>query len=280
MNRLHLLTALLVSFFSFTTIAFAQDNYVPPGYLDHVYPASLTPTAAPATQKTQPQRQAPIADSGQHISAPDEDARLEPTPKSATQTVREERLDGAAPAVGPSPSGSLIRVRTTSHITFTGNVTAVDTVGKTISVKSTGKNLTFDLTNPVLRGYPKVTDIKTGDTITLGYIRNGIGIVKGENFHEDLREQTAADELVPLKSKNKRSKRETAKQQSNRATPVRVKYKVNTLAFKDVDNNKDGKISPVELCTVVPSLTMEDFKRYDRNGDGCLSESEYRTVRK
>ncbi len=52
------------------------------------------------------------------------------------------------------------------------------------------------------------------------------------------------------------------------------------MSFADVDNNKDGKISPVELGAVLPSVTIEDFKRYDRNGDGFLDASEYKTVRK
>ena len=265
--------AVLAAFLSCTIAGCALDDFFSPNYGDKEYPTTTLPGSKPK------QQQPPVAEQPQRVTAPDEEAKLGPTPKSATQTVRDESLDGS-PAV-KGESGSMVRVKTASHITFTGTVTAIDTVGKTISVKTAGKNMTFDLKNPVVRGYPDPGAIKMGDTITLGYIRNGIGIVKGENFHEDLKEQTAADELVPLKSKNKRSKGETAaKQRSNRAAPTRVKYKVNTMAFKDVDNNKDGKISPVELCTVVPSLTMIDFKTYDRNGDGCLDETEYRSVRK
>ncbi len=263
----------LAAFLSSAIAGCALDDFFSPNYGDKEYPTTSLPGPAPKRQQQQP-----VSDQKQRLTAPDEEASLGPTPKSATQTVRDESLDGS-PAV-KSGSGSMVRVKTTSHITFTGAVTAIDTVGKTISVKTAGKNMTFDLKNPVVRGYPNAGEIKIGDIITLGYIRNGIGIVKGENFHEDLKEQTAADELVPLKN-NKQSKRQAAaKQRSNRAAPTRVKYKVNTMTFKDIDNNKDGRISPVELCTVVPSLTMIDFKAYDRNGDGCLDENEYRTVRK
>ncbi len=202
------------------------------------------------------------------------------SPKSSRETVTTETIGViGGPGQGEVTGDSLVRIKTKSNVIFTGVVTGIDTAQKTISVKSTGKNMTFDLANPVLRGYPNVSAIKTGDTITLGYIRNGIGIVKGENFHEDLKEQTAPDEAVPLKSKSKRSKSERAKQ-SNRTTPVKVKYRVNSMNFKDVDNNKDGRISPVELGAVIPGLTLEDFKKYDKNGDGSLDETEYRSVRK
>ena len=47
--------------------------------------------------------------------------------------------------------------------------------------------------------------------------------------------------------------------------------------FKDIDNNKDGKITPIELCVMVPDLTLQKFKEYDKNNDGCLNEREFST---
>jgi hypothetical protein len=120
-----------------------------------------------------------------------------------------------------------------------------------------------------------VSDIKVGDRVSLGYIPNGIAIAKGESFPEELKPQTVADD-ISSKARVKKPK-QTA---TNRSAPVRVKYKVNRLSFADVDNNKDGKISPVELGCVLPSVTMEDFKKYDRNSDGCLDANEYKSVRK
>ncbi len=249
------------------------DSFFSPDYGNKEYPT----TELPDMTKKLKQQEAAV-EPNQRVTAPDEEAKLGPTPKSASQTVRDEAIDGRGTPAGAGATASLLKVRTGSRTTFTGTVTAVDYVGKTISVKSAGKNLTFDLTNPVMRGYKHAGEIQIGDVITMGYIKNGIGIVKGENFHQDLLDQTAPDEVTS----SQKGKRQTTSKQasSNRAAPVRVKYKVNTLAFKDVDNNKDGKISPVELCTVLPSLTMEDFKKYDRDGDGSLSESEYRDVRK
>lgn len=209
---------------------------------------------------------------------PQPTAPEEPKPTSSTDTVASETIGKKASTGSQGATGgdTVAGAKTGSSVIFTGVVTGIDTARKTVSLKTTGKDMTFNLANPVVRGYKNVSDIKTGDTVTLGYIRNGIGIVKGENFHEDLRQQAAPDdEPVTLKSSKKGSKK-----QSKRAAPVKVKYRVNSMAFKDIDNNKDGRISPVELGAVIPNLSMENYKKYDRNGDGGLDESEYRSVRK
>ncbi len=270
-----LLFTLLAVLLSGAIAGCSLDSFFSPDYGNKEYPTTELPDL---TRK--PKQQEAALEPNQRVTAPDEEAKLGPRPRSAAQTVRDETIDGRGAAAGPSTTASLLKVRTGSRTTFTGTVTGVDYVGKTISVKSAGKNLTFDLANPVVRGYKHTGEIQIGDTVTVGYIKNGIAIVKGENFHQDLLDQTAPDQLAGSK-KGKRSKRTAAKQSSNnRAAPVRVKYKVNTLSFDNVDNNKDSKISPVELGKVLPSLTMQDFKKYDQNSDGSLSEAEYRDVRK
>ena len=200
----------------------------------------------------------------QRITAPDEEAPLAPTPPSAKQTVLDENLAGS-PVSRKKTSASLM--------IFTGKVTRLDP--GTIAVLTSDKHLAFDLANPVLKGYANASDIKVGDIVSLGYIPSGIAIAKGETFPEDLKPQTAADDLSPPKTNNKY--KQTA---NNRGAPVRVKYKVNRMSFAEVDNNKDGKISPVELGAVMPSVTMETFKRYDRDGDVFLDTNEYKAARK
>jgi hypothetical protein len=201
----------------------------------------------------------------QRVTAPDEEAPLAPTPPSATQTVKDENL------AGPTVSG---KKTSASLMIFTGKVTRLDP--GTIAVLTSDKHFSFDLVNPVLRGYANASDIKVGDIVSLGYISGGIAIAKGETFPEDLKPQTAADDLSAPKTNNKKYK-QTA---NSRGTPVRVKYKVNRMSFAEVDNNKDGKISPVELGAVMPSITMETFKKYDRDGDGFLDANEYKAVKK
>jgi hypothetical protein len=230
------------------------------------------PTVIMGPNQPAKQKQQDVAYKKERLTAPDEDAPLSPTPPSARQTVLAENLDG-------SPSGqrtALTGVRTRPEMIFTGKVTRLDMTSRTIAVQSSDKHLAFDLVNPTLRGYESVNDIKIGDIVSLGYISNAIAIAKGETFPEDLKPQTVADDLSTPKVNGRRSK-QTA---NNRGAPVRVKYKINRMSFAEVDNNKDGKISPVELGTVLPSVTMEKFKQYDRNGDGFLDANEYKAVRK
>lgn len=213
--------------------------------------------------KPPPRKQQEAVVPKQRLTAPDEEATLGPTPLSAAQTVKDETLGGS-------------RAAKTTQMIFTGKVAKVDTASRTISLNTSGKQLAFDLVNPVLRGYQNTNDIKVGDTVSLAYIPDGIAIAKGETFPDDLKAQTTADDLSPPKNNNKKSRQNA----NNRGAPVRVKYKVNRMSFADVDNNKDGKVSPVELGAVLPSVTMEDFKRYDRNDDGLLDANEYKSVPK
>jgi Ca2+-binding EF-hand superfamily protein len=59
-----------------------------------------------------------------------------------------------------------------------------------------------------------------------------------------------------------------------------LKDNKNPTSFRDIDNNKDGKITPIELCVIVPDLTLQKFKEYDKNKDGCLNESEFNAVKR
>jgi len=231
----------------------------------------ITAPTPPPGQKTQEN----VSYERPRLSAPDEEAPLGATPPSALQTVRAENLDGS-PIINQGTLLSRVGAKTTLMI-FTGKVTRIDTGTREIGLQTSDKRLAFDLANPQLRGYQNLADVKIGDTVSLGYIPGGIAIVKGETFPEDLKAKTAADGLPPApRAKTNRSRKDAR----NHGAPVRVKYKVSRMSFAEVDNNKDGKISPVELGTVMPSVSMESFKQYDRNGDGSLDINEYRTVRK
>ncbi|WP_300157380.1 LysM peptidoglycan-binding domain-containing protein [Solidesulfovibrio sp.] len=51
-------------------------------------------------------------------------------------------------------------------------------------------------------------------------------------------------------------------------------------SFRNVDHDKNGKISYEELLFVFPDVRSDDFVRLDTDGDGSLSEEEYKAFLK
>lgn len=140
---------------------------------------------------------------------------------------------------------------------FTGVVVRVDVAVKIITIKGGGRQITFDMTNPVLKGYKQITNVKAGDMVSAMYTTDGIKIAKSAV-------KPPEHKVEVLKPK--------------KGAPVRVKEKVKGTEFKDVDENEDGKISPVELSVIIKSLTIKQFKEYDKNNDGYLDKSEFDTI--
>ncbi len=159
---------------------------------------------------------------------------------------------------------------------FIGIVAQVDPVGKTVAVKSRGAIVTFDANNPVLKGYKSLEQVKRGDRIAVSYTADGVRIARATGTE---REQ-ARESVRPAAEAAKQQGQATRTAKISKGRPVRVRERTNSIEFNDVDNNGDGKISPVELCTVIPDLTVEKFKTFDRNGDGSLSSSEYNVLKK
>ena len=54
--------------------------------------------------------------------------------------------------------------------------------------------------------------------------------------------------------------------------------KVVVLEFKQVDTNQDGRLEYKELSVVIKGLTAEQFRKYDANKDGYLSDEEFRAI--
>jgi hypothetical protein len=168
----------------------------------------------------------------------------------------------------------VIRVRTKQKVDFSGTVTHVDPVSATLSLRSQGKTITFDMSKVILIGYGNTGEIKKGDEVSVGYTQFGLQVRKGV-FAVTHRESVPRQEIAPQKTV---VKVETIRPQ--RGTPIRMKDNKNPTTFKDIDNNKDGKITAIELCVMVPDLTLQKFKEYDKNGDGCLNEREFSTVKR
>jgi len=190
----------------------------------------------------------------------------------------------------------LIRVKTRSAVDVTGSVVHIDRTARNITLKGKGKTITFDMINPLLIGYTSLDEVKTGDTVTVSYTRDGLQIRKGvppaatrtKTAHarpakEQPPEQKKAVPAAPAQPKKLSIKKEAKKPQKTaaiRTTPVRLRDRPRSSEFGDVDNNKDGKISAVELTVIFPDLILQQFREYDKNGDGFLNEQEFRAAKK
>ncbi|HVN96111.1 MAG TPA: hypothetical protein VMT62_06750 [Syntrophorhabdaceae bacterium] len=190
-------------------------------------------------------------------------------------TTASEKTAGAS---GRQGQHALIHVRTKYRVDFSGTVTQVDPESHIISISAHGKTITFDMTSPTLAGYNSIRDIKKGDAISVAYTSSGIEIRKG-SYSSARTEAGAPMEEKPAPREHKIATAEPAKPR-NHIVPARFKDKPRPTNFQDLDNNKDGKLSPVELCVMYPDLTMEKFRQYDRNCDGYLDESEYRAMKR
>lgn len=147
---------------------------------------------------------------------------------------------------------------------ITGTVTTFDISAQTIAVKYGSSTIRFDLSNPVLKGYKNTAQIRKGDRIQIGYTARGVRVAKV--MGEPVAPETSAPKVEKSVTKPERH--------SSKVQRIRTRGS----GFDDVDANKDGKVNPVELSVIVPNLTMEQFKGFDKDKDGTLNRSEFRTV--
>ena len=175
-----------------------------------------------------------------------------------------------APLKGPANPAVVVRVRNMKKVDFSGLVTQIDVTARTITLRSGGKSISFDMADPFLLGYGSIDEIKRGDSISVGYAKGGLVIRKG-SFPVTQR-RTAYTASAPTTS--------TPAHKTKKKGPLRLTRKADTNCFADIDNDKNGRISPVELSVAQPELTIEKFKEYDINGDGTLNEAEFRAMKK
>jgi hypothetical protein len=188
-----------------------------------------------------------------------------------TPGIAQEKANLEKQSANKTAKPAKILIRARSKGDFIGAVAGINPVSKTITVKNKGVIVTFDVLNPVFKGYKSLEQIRVGDKVAISYTGDGTRITKATDMI--LRQEATRPHSEPV-----RQKHETTT--TNKGRPVRVKERTNSIYFRDVDNNSDGKITPVELSAVLPDLTVQDFKKYDRNGDGCLNESEYNAINK
>ncbi|MDR2018835.1 MAG: EF-hand domain-containing protein [Syntrophobacterales bacterium] len=143
---------------------------------------------------------------------------------------------------------------------FAGMVMGVNQAGKTISVKGKSRTVTFDVSNSAIKGGWKPEDFKVGSYVIVSYTADGIAIRRTSK--KDAKSEGARETSV----------------RAGRGGQTRERVKAKGTSFQDMDENKDGKITPVELSVAIGGLTMKQFREYDKNVDGYLSESEYRAI--
>ncbi|MCX5812918.1 MAG: EF-hand domain-containing protein [Proteobacteria bacterium] len=157
---------------------------------------------------------------------------------AAEKAAPEKAAEPEKPKPKPKPKG-----------VFIGNVSAVDAAMKTVTVvskwgtKGEQGSVTFALNNASFKGYKSAGDIQVGDKAAVKYTKDGIEVKKIAG------------------KKPEKAKKEAAKPKKG---------------FKDVDANKDGKITIEELVIIFVNITPEQFKQFDKNNDGALDENEYK----
>jgi len=174
-----------------------------------------------------------------------------------------------------------VRVKVKTIEEFAGTVVNVDVSEKMITVAKRGIALTFDISSPKLNGYQGINEVKVGDYVSITSTNKGIKIAK--TSAESLRPQVKKEEVskpIPRPAPKPKKVASIPKETlvPKKRSPVRVRERKISKDFKDVDNNQDGKISPIELSVITPDLTMKQFREYDKNGNGYLDESEYNAV--
>ncbi len=152
-----------------------------------------------------------------------------------------------------------------SHIN--GQVIRINADSNTVILRIGNKPVNLDISNASFSGYRSINDIKTGDWLRISYTSSGVKISRSSQKQSDVKQNELTEEKI------KRNKKQRMMARFERP-------KTPGYSFRDIDNNKDGKITPVELSVIMPNITMEKFKEYDKNGDGYLDASEYLEVLK
>ncbi len=172
---------------------------------------------------------------------------------------------------GSRTSGAAHAPREGGRAPVTGRVVYVNAVAETLTVRTGTNAITFDASNPTLAGFRSLAEIRTGDWVAVSYTGWGIMIRKGKGQAE-ARTRTSGSPFILDETPVKKQKQKQA--HASTALP-RAQRQQKGESFDDVDVNKDGKITPVELSTLIKNITMEMFRQYDRNGDGFIDRPEF-----
>jgi hypothetical protein len=140
---------------------------------------------------------------------------------------------------------------------FSGRVVRINLALETLSLKSRETTVTFDASTPILSGYRAFSDICVGDSVAVSYVPTGIRVAR-------LPGRPGADVDMPPAIRQRRTGRLPRRDPRGSGAD-----------FNDVDANKDGKITPVELSILIPDITLDQFRQHDANHDGYLNRAEF-----
>jgi len=135
----------------------------------------------------------------------------------------------------------------------------VNLSSQTFSVKGRLNTVTFDASNPVFSGYRTLSDMRVGDPVGVSYTADGIRVQR----HRGGPAQKGQGEGGPKASAGRKH------------GLLKWEPRSGNGSFDRADVNKDGRISPVELSTVIPDVTRDQFRQWDKNGDGLLDRAEF-----
>ena len=195
-----------------------------------------------------------------------------------TPSVKKEQQTGNR-ASKKETQQFVIRVKTKQKVDFSGTVATIDPASASLSIRNQGKTISFDMSKSILIGYQSIGEIKKGDEVSVGYTQYGLQIRKGI-FAVTHQNTTSRQQVIPQKVALQKAATRVDTTKPQRGAPIRMANNRYSTSFNTIDNNKDGKVTPIELCVLVPDLTIQKFKEYDKNSDGCLNESEYNTVKR
>jgi len=171
---------------------------------------------------------------------------------------RAHAADGASSASPPKKAAANLAGprRKPAKAGFNGRVVQISLASETLSLKDGENTVTFDASSPILSGYRVFSDIRVGDSVAASYMPEGIRVTR---LRDRLRPDTASPG-TPGRRTGKLLRRSPRGSGSD---------------FDDVDANKDGKITPVELSVLIPDITLDRFRRYDVNKHGYLDRAEF-----
>ncbi len=149
-----------------------------------------------------------------------------------------------------------------NRASFVGEVVKVDLRTRIMTLRGRGSLINFDVSNVVLKGYVSLTEIKKGQVVAVRYSRDAIQV-----------------ERSTASAASAQNAQTSSKQKSTKKLQIARRVKADALSFSEIDNNKDGYISPIELCVAIPDLTMDQFRQYDKNHDGRLDKAEFAQIK-